>query len=84
MVIAHTGVKVPAADIAQVVAWYEKTLAPLGYKKTRSFMEGMVNGFSDRPDGDHPDFWVSAAQEGISTAAHFAFGAKSWCPVSLA
>ncbi|KAK0649327.1 hypothetical protein B0T16DRAFT_409844 [Cercophora newfieldiana] len=76
MVISHAGIKTAAADTARVVAWYEKALAPIGYKKSRVFMDGIVNGFSDRPDGSHPDFWVSATREGIPTPSHFAFEAK--------
>jgi hypothetical protein len=78
MVISHTGIKTNAADTAKVVAWYEKALAPLGYKKSLVIMDGFVNGFSDRPDGSHPDFWVSGAQEpGTPSTAHHAFAAKS-------
>ena len=77
MVIAHTGIKTAFPDTAKVVAWYEKALAPLGYKKTIVIMDGIVNGYSD---GVHVDFWVSAAQEGIPVPNHHAFAAKSECP----
>jgi hypothetical protein len=77
MVISHTGIKTKAADTANVAAWYEKALAPLGYKKAVVIMDGIVNGFSDRPDGSHPDFWVSGAQEGTPSTTHHAFAAKS-------
>ncbi|KAK0704355.1 Glyoxalase/bleomycin resistance protein/dioxygenase-like protein [Lasiosphaeris hirsuta] len=77
MVIAHTGIKTTFADTAKVVAWYEKALAPLGYKKSQVFMDGIVNGFSDNADGSHSDFWVAAAQEGVPIPSHHAFTAKS-------
>jgi len=83
MVIKHTGITAPASDITALAEWYESTLATLGYKKTHVFLEGAVNGFSDRPNGTAPDFWVSAAKEGIPTTTHHAFVAKSGCPLAL-
>ncbi|KAK3346454.1 Glyoxalase/bleomycin resistance protein/dioxygenase-like protein [Lasiosphaeria hispida] len=77
MVIAHTGIKTAVADTAKVVAWYEKALAPLGYKKSQVFMDGIVNGFSDKADGSHSDFWVAAAREGVPIPSHHAFTAKN-------
>jgi hypothetical protein len=77
MVISHAGIKTTRAEIAKVVAWYEKALAPLGYKKSMVIMDGLVNGFSDKPDGSHPDFWVSAVTEEATVPNHFAFAAKS-------
>jgi hypothetical protein len=78
MVIAHTGIKVEAANIKTVVAWYEAALAPLGYKKAMVFMDGLVNGFSD--GGAHgADWWVSAAQGedgAVPVGSHHAFAAK--------
>lgn len=80
MVIKHTGITAPATNITALVVWYEATLATLGYKKTHVLLDGIANGFSDRPNGTEPDFWVSAAKEGIPTTTHHAFVAKSWCP----
>lgn len=75
MVIAHTGIKVPAADIAAAVKFYEEALVPLGYKKTMVFMDGLANGFHD--GGPHgADWWVSAAQEGTPVGTHHCFVAK--------
>ncbi|KAK5653610.1 hypothetical protein OQA88_8639 [Cercophora sp. LCS_1] len=75
MVIAHTGIKVPAADIVAAVKFYEAALAPLGYKKTAVYLNGLVNGFDD--GGSHgADWYVSAAQEGTPVKSHHCFVAK--------
>ena len=79
MVIAHTGIVVPAASITDAVKWYTAALAPIGYKKTMTFMEGAVNGFSDSDESPHEaDWWVSAARDGSSSCppSHHAFFAK--------
>lgn len=67
MTIAHTGIKVPAAKYADVVAWYEAALTPLGYKKTIVLENGNVVGFSDNATGA-ADWWVvssAACPEGV-------------------
>ncbi|KAL2179610.1 Glyoxalase/bleomycin resistance protein/dioxygenase-like protein [Thermothelomyces heterothallicus CBS 202.75] len=68
MTIAHTGIKVPAAQYPAVVAWYEAALAPLGYKKSVVLRDGNVVGFSDNAAGI-ADWWVAssaAAPEPVS------------------
>ncbi|KAL2163836.1 hypothetical protein VTH06DRAFT_5895 [Thermothelomyces fergusii] len=60
MTIAHTGIKVPAAKYAAVVAWYEAALAPLGYKKSIVVYDGNVVGFSDNAAGI-ADWWVASS-----------------------
>lgn len=59
MTIAHTGIRVPAARYAAVVTWYEAALAPLGYKKAMTFVDGQVIGFADATG--IADWWVSSA-----------------------
>jgi len=82
MVIAHTGIKITKDNITTVADWYEKTLAPLGYKKTRSFLDGLAVGFSDHAHGNDADWWVSGVlKEGAALAvtvpnSHHAFVAK--------
>lgn len=60
MTIAHTAIRVPARQHAAVVAWYETALAPLGYKKTRSFLDDQVVGFGDMV-ANSADWWVLSA-----------------------
>jgi hypothetical protein len=75
MVVSHTGVKVAASSIKAVVTWYEKALAPLGYKKSMEFVNGLVNGYGDDV---RIDWWVSAAEENQTPVpSHHAFSAKS-------
>ncbi len=94
MTIGHTGIKIPAADHAAVVAWYEAALAPLGYAKRMSFLDDQVIGFGDSPYG--ADWYVTsaaAAPPGVpppssaSTASilptHTAFVAKGESPFSF-
>ncbi|KAL2144193.1 hypothetical protein VTI28DRAFT_9484 [Corynascus sepedonium] len=59
MTIAHTGIRVPAARYAAAVTWYEAALAPLGYKKAMTFVDGQVIGFADATG--IADWWVSSA-----------------------
>jgi hypothetical protein len=76
MVIAHTGVKTTAEALTAMVTFYEAALAPLGYKKTRVFYDGAANGFSDNPDGNNADWWVSVANDGVPVKSHHAFVGK--------
>lgn len=66
--IAHTGV--PVRDYEKSKAFYEKALAPLGYKVGMEF--GEAGGFND---GTNTDFWISSS----ATVAkiHVAFMAES-------
>ncbi len=90
MTIGHTGIKIPAAHHEAVVAWYEAALAPLGYTKRMSFLDGKVIGFGDSPHG--ADWYVTStaaarpgapAPAGASAASilptHTAFVAKGEC-----
>lgn len=91
MTIAHTGIKLPAAKHAAVVAWYEAALAPLGYSKAVTFLDGLVVGFLDSASGN-VDWWLtstaaappgnpgsSAAAEADFPPTHTAFAAKGEC-----
>lgn len=66
--IAHTMLAV--ADAGRAKAFYEKALAPLGYRKNMEFGESV--GFND---GKNTDFWI--AKERTVTPSHLAFEAKS-------
>jgi catechol 2,3-dioxygenase-like lactoylglutathione lyase family enzyme len=65
--IDHIGISV--SDLERSVAFYEKALAPLGYKLIRKF-EGFAAGFGK--DGK-PDFWIGPGK--ISQPVHVAFRA---------
>ncbi len=86
MTIAHTGIKTPAARHAEVVAWYEVALAPLGYTRAMAFLDGQVVGLADA--SGTIDWWITsagAAPPGVPVAGdgkgegilpvHTAFGA---------
>jgi predicted lactoylglutathione lyase len=66
--IAHTGV--PVRDYERSKAFYEKALAPLGYKNNMD--HGTAGGFND---GKNTDFWIGKSAEVAKT--HVAFEAKS-------
>lgn len=70
--IGHVGIKVK--DFAVSKAFYEKALAPLGYKPLFG-QEGQYYGFGI----GRPDFWISAATEDkpVSVSVHFAFATKT-------
>jgi len=75
MPISHTGIKTTPQQVKALTSWYESALKPLGYKKIRDFLDGMVNGFGD--ESGHADWWVSATQEsGTPLPSHHAFVAK--------
>jgi catechol 2,3-dioxygenase-like lactoylglutathione lyase family enzyme len=59
-------------DLNKSVRFYEKALAPLGFKKSVSFDAGA--GF-----GKHgsPSFWIVRMDDTPTTAAHFAFSCDS-------
>ncbi|KAK3897035.1 hypothetical protein C8A05DRAFT_20120 [Staphylotrichum tortipilum] len=59
MTIAHTGIKTPAARHAEVVAWYEAALAPLGYKRMMEYAGGLVAGFGD---ASGIDWWITSSE----------------------
>ncbi|KAL2268026.1 hypothetical protein VTJ83DRAFT_2872 [Remersonia thermophila] len=60
MTISHTCLRTPPALHNVVVQWYEAALAPLGYKRAASFLDGLVVGFADSESGE-ADWWVSSA-----------------------
>lgn len=68
MPLDHASIAVPEDQFQAIVAWYEKALAPLGYKKTHDF--GVAVGFGD--------FWV-ASRKATSVneyTVHIAFRGK--------
>ena len=83
MVISHTGIVAPAAKLAAVVAWYSAALAPLGYRKTITHLDGLVNGFSDQENPYKADWWVkvSGSRGGSDepSPSHHAFLVKGEC-----
>jgi hypothetical protein len=72
MPLDHAGVTAPPSKYEEVVAWYIKALAPLGYTKKMDF-PGAAVGLGD----PHPDFWIGS-KEGAAekTMLHFAFRSK--------
>ena len=62
-------VKVHVADLERSRAFYERALAPLGYRVMMEPAPGVVGLGQDRPD-----FWL-AASEDDPTTAHLAFRA---------
>ena len=68
--IAHTGV--PVTDYQKSKAFYEKALAPLGYKNNMDY--GEAGGFND---GKNTDFWIGTAEADKVAKTHVAFEAKS-------
>ena len=87
MVISHTGIVAPAAKLAAVVAWYSAALAPLGYRKTITHLDGLVNGFSDQENPYKADWWVSGSRGGSDepSPSHHAFVVKGeYLPPSVA
>ena len=66
--IAHTGLAV--ADYRRSKAFYEKALAPLGYRNNMEY--GESGGFND---GKNTDFWIAANEQVVPS--HIAFEAKS-------
>jgi len=66
--IDHIGITV--SDFDKSVAFYEKALAPLGYKLLMKF-DGQAAGFGE---GNKPDFWIGPGK--VTHHAHVAFSAK--------
>jgi hypothetical protein len=76
MPLSHSCIKIAQDNYSATVAWYEKALAPLGYKKAMSFVDGAVVGFGDAEN--KIDWWLSAAAEGQApVSSHHAFAANS-------
>jgi catechol 2,3-dioxygenase-like lactoylglutathione lyase family enzyme len=66
--IDHIGIGV--TDLDKSVAFYEKALAPLGYKLLKKY-DGQAAGFAV---GSMPDFWIGVAP--TPRKAHVAFRAS--------
>ena len=69
MTIAHTGIFVPKAIHADVVAWYLKALEPLGYKKIVDI--GVAVGLGDKEF--EPDWWIIGGDPPAGATSHTAF-----------
>ena len=61
--------KIHVADATRSKAFYERALAPLGYRVVMEPVPGVVVGMGTR----FPDFWI--AQSDAPTTAHIAFRA---------
>lgn len=72
MTIAHTGIIVPKAKVAEVVAWYLKALEPLGYRKIVDHY-GVAIGLGDKEH--EADFWVIGGDITENISSHHAFAA---------
>lgn len=74
MMLHH--VSVGARDVPKAVAFYDKVLAPLGYKRVMEFLPHAV-GYGV----DHPDFWVQVPADGrtasVGNGVHISFAATS-------
>lgn len=69
----HAGIYVPPSRYEEVVAWYLKAFAPLGFKKLMEMPGIQAAGMGT----EHPDFWVAAGKEcDVSHIAHIAFRGK--------
>ncbi len=66
--IAHTSL--PVSDYRRSKAFFERALAPLGYRSNMEY--GEAAGFND---GKNTDFWIS--REDTVVPLHVAFEAKS-------
>lgn len=67
--IAHTGIAV--GDYRKSKSFYERTLAPLGYRNNMDL--GDSGGFND---GKNTDFWIGTSEHEV-IPSHVAFEAKS-------
>lgn len=74
MMLHH--VSVGARDVAKAVAFYDKILAPLGFKRVMDFLPYAV-GFG----AEHPEFWVQVPADGgapsVGNGVHISFAAPS-------
>lgn len=80
MPIAHTLIKVGAAEHAAVVNFYSNALKPLGYEKLRTLGDGVTFFGATAPE------WVVAiGDENSSSKIHVAFAASgTWDDLILA
>jgi catechol 2,3-dioxygenase-like lactoylglutathione lyase family enzyme len=74
MMLHH--VSVGARDVAKAVAFYDKVLKPLGYKRVMEFMPYAV-GYGDK----HPEFWVQLPADqkaaSVGNGVHISFAART-------
>ena len=71
MPIDHFSIKVPKNKFDEVVDFYAKVLASLGYIKGPGF-PGVISMLVD----GYPDFWIMAKEEKSECDGHFAFKCK--------
>lgn len=79
MMLHH--VSVGARDVPKAVAFYDKVLAALGYKRVMEFLPHAV-GYGT----DHPNFWVQAPADGkapsVGNGVHISFAASTKAAVN--
>lgn len=68
--IDHAVLKTTPALFKELITFYERTLAPLGYKKMREIPDKAA-GFGETS----PDFWIFANGKGLDTG-HIALRAN--------
>ena len=74
MMLHH--VSIGARDVPKAVAFYDKVLVPLGYKRVMEFLPHAV-GYGL----DHPNFWVQVPADGgtasVGNGVHISFAAPT-------
>lgn len=73
MTIPHTGIIVPNAIVAEVVAWYLKALEPLGYKQIVDHY-GMAVGIGNKKHD--ADFWIIGGDIPEAVTPHHTFASS--------
>lgn len=75
MTIDHSQIFISSEQAAEVVAWYEAALKPLGYKRIRTVgPNGEAVGFGD--DDYRTDWWIIAVPFQPNVKGHHAFACK--------
>ncbi|KAF2836500.1 hypothetical protein M501DRAFT_979700 [Patellaria atrata CBS 101060] len=79
MPISHTGITVPPERYEEIVNFYLKALAPIGYVKILDY-GSLACGLG--PKDGHPDWWIGN-KEGVTpiTGLHVAFDSDTWAKV---
>jgi catechol 2,3-dioxygenase-like lactoylglutathione lyase family enzyme len=79
MMLHH--VSVGSRDVAKAVAFYDKVLKPLGFKRVMEFMPYAV-GYGDK----HPEFWVQVPHDqkpaSVGNGVHISFVGKTKAAVN--
>jgi catechol 2,3-dioxygenase-like lactoylglutathione lyase family enzyme len=79
MMLHH--VSVGARDVAKAVAFYDKVLKPLGFKRVMEFMPYAV-GYGDK----HPEFWVQLPADrkpaSVGNGVHISFVGRTKAAVN--